>query len=47
MEMVVDAADAYGSCRPLGGLEKQNTWVRNSPALELTKEPLSCQQQLP
>lgn len=40
---VVDAADTYVSHRPLGGLEKQNTWVRNHhPVLELPKELHSC-----
>lgn len=27
-------------CRTLEGLEKQSTWVRNHPALELPKELL-------
>ena len=35
---VFDTADAYASCRSLGGLEKQHTWVRNChPELERPK----------
>lgn len=40
---VVDAADTYVSHRPLGGLENQDTWVRNHhPVLELPKELHLC-----
>ena len=35
---VFDTTDAYASCRSLGGLEKQYTWVRNChPELERPK----------
>lgn len=34
---VFDTADGYVSCRSLGGMEKQHTWVRNCQRVRAAK----------